>query len=484
MSTILGTPPASDIPNVGDSWRTIGKHPLLELKHTVEDRLLVATHISFLGLRAMLHRNGDQTVLFSDTIDEPKTQGNAVGGGPLSRPPDRILVLTDRHLYVVSSPSTAIFAPSSSGSCYPLSEFSRMAVISNASAAVIQFVGGIVAARFSSKRDCDRCATAVYTATGVATETLTAEELEQLHQRRGFGNSAKLSRFVSQTVRDAYETSSAAGGSDAGTASTSAAHQHKRRILRNDNGSVTNTVDNMLRFVLDGESELGVYDAGFPDAGVQATCDTDDMCVQAKPDMKDASTSPMDISLSRLGGSVTTRSYARRLEAAADESDEENVGDNLWSSLRGNPSQRRAAQEAVSGAGRGGSGGGANATFSGITRVGSANFNSSNNDSFSFANQSMVRAGSESPKMTGLNDSGMRGGAGSSASVGGGAALEQWLGVLASYRPAMEQLGVTAPKHLMRIPPGPEWESFLDACGINRAGHRVLLTTKVNSSRK
>ena len=140
--------PRSEVSHEGDTWRTIGKHPLLELKHTVEDRLLIATHINFLGLRAMLHRNNDSQILFSDTIDEPRVQGNAVGQSVLSRPPDRIMILTDKHLYVVSSPSSAIFAPAASGSCYKLSEFSRMAVIQGANSAVIQFVGGIVGVRF------------------------------------------------------------------------------------------------------------------------------------------------------------------------------------------------------------------------------------------------------------------------------------------------------------------------------------------------
>lgn len=491
MSTVLGdSHSVADVPNQGDSWRTIGKHPLLELRHTIEDRLLVATHISFLGLRAMMHRNNDRTVLFSDTIDEPKTAGNAVGQGPLSRPPDRLLILTDKHLYVVSSPSTAFFSPSSSGSCYSLSEFSRMAVITNANSALMQFVGGIVAARFTSKRDCERCATAMYTATGIATETLTAEELGLLHQRRSFGNSTKLARFVSQTVRDAHsaETSSNVAGSEAGSGSvTPSVHNKGRRILRNDNGSVTNTVDNMLRFVLDGDSELGQYDAGFPDAGVQASCSMGTMAVQAKPETCDASTSPMDASLSRLGGlSSNNRSYARRLEVTADDSDDDGAGlggtgDNLWSSLRGNPSAKRAANEAVATSRQNNLG-----DSVGLAKIGSDLRVDTNN--WSFANSSM-RKGPDSPLPLATGTGSSRnvaggGGGGGGDQSGGGAAFDSWLGVLAVYRSAMEKLGITTPKLLMRIPQGQEWESFLDACGITRAGHRVLLTTKVNASRK
>ncbi len=76
------------------------------------------------------------------------------------------------------------------------------------------------------------------------------------------------------------------------------------------------------------------------------------------------------------------------------------------------------------------------------------------------------------------------GGGGAVFEGAGAAAFDSWLGVLASYRPAMEERGITSVTRLLRIPPGPEWEAFLDEVGISRAGHRVLLTTKINSQRK
>jgi hypothetical protein len=478
----------------GDTWRTVGKHPLLELRHTVEDRLLIATHVTFLGLRAMLHRNGDAVVLFSDTIDEPRTQGNAVGAGTLARPPDRLLVLTDKHLYVVGSPSVAIFAPAAAGSCYALSEFARMAVISNANSAVIQFVGGIVAARFSSRKDCERCAAAVYGATGVPADQLSAQELDALQQRHAFGSSMKISRFVMQTLRDAQETASDASGT-ATTNATSGTAGGRKRVLRNDNGAVTTSVDNMLRFVLDNETELAQFDAGFPTVAVQATCDTDDVGVSARPDMVDAATSPVDFALDAGAGGVgglNTRTYARRFDFDGDGGDGDDggdVGDTLWSSLRGAASQPRVRPSAGA---RGG------ARESGGSAKPSADPFRAGGDPWSFANHSLSGPRQATPK----SDDAVRrfpaaaaaaaavGGAASAANAaaaaagGEAAAFDAWLGVLSVYRAAMEEHGITSANRLLRIPPGPSWEAFLDECGITRAGHRVLLTTKAAAARK
>jgi hypothetical protein len=153
----------------GREWRSVGKHPSLEMKHTVEDRLMIATNISYLPFRAFLHRSRDKIVCYSQMIREITSSGQNQS--------DRALVITDVHLYVIQMPSGAMFAPPSTGGCFALTDFSKMSLVTGTQHCLFQFVGATIAMRFSSAKDAQRCGNVIFSLTAVPVEAIAPNEL-------------------------------------------------------------------------------------------------------------------------------------------------------------------------------------------------------------------------------------------------------------------------------------------------------------------
>ena len=61
--------------------------------------------------------------------------------------------------------------------------------------------------------------------------------------------------------------------------------------------------------------------------------------------------------------------------------------------------------------------------------------------------------------------------------------FDAWLGILTQYKPGLLEQGLDSIGKLSRLSSS-ELDSAMDAAGISRAGHRVLLTSKINVARQ
>ena len=350
---------------VSTSWTTLGRHPMLELRHTVDDRLMLATQPSFLALRAFFHRRGDTAVVFSDVVRDMggstkkpgshapdfqaafggSTNGMATGGASGM---DRAFVVTDRNFYIISLPRSALFAPPANGSVYSVKEFAKMCTFVGSTHCMLQFVGGMLLLQLASKKDLDRCSQAVFTVTGVPAEPIQVSDLTAGGRRMigalgtmlGPEAAAGALESIGSAIADGTEsvTSSGApigpsGGGHNGFQNNSSISRHdsdraggtplahgksfKRQgtglhrtptagaLRANGPGAMGNsTVDTMLRFILDGgdTASQSAYESMFPEIGVQCVPMATSVATQTVVQTSDATTSPVKKALPAAHG--------------------------------------------------------------------------------------------------------------------------------------------------------------------------------------
>jgi hypothetical protein len=459
------------------------------MKHTVEDRVMVASNVAYMPLRAFMHHQRDKIVCYSQVIREITTAGQLQA--------DRVLVITDKHLYVVQMPGTAIFSPPTSGGVFSLTDFSKMSLVVGTQHCIFQFVGATIAMRFTSAKDAERCGNVIYSLTAIQVESISPAELGSLHARRVLGAPNSLSQSVnaaSKRSRRSAEENHGSGSEDdddpkaatgnnstAGTAigssaAAAAAGQRNQRgsgaagggAASSVGGTATGSVDNMLRFILESNDNT-VYESLFPEAAVQTEHSATEMEVQAVPETRDAATSPIrkrDLSSPhriRVGSTDHQQqqqqppshgpSPSRRFDFDDDTDDSasglsEFDSGQMWRSLHRNAN------------------GPAPSATAGGTQTATAV-------------RSTPRAGGGGKQQLPDSTSGSPFGADS----GGPMSFDSWLGILTQYKQGLVEQGLDSIGKISRLSSA-ELDSAMDAAGISRAGHRVLLTSKINVARQ
>jgi hypothetical protein len=427
----------------GREWRSVGKHPSLEMKHTVEDRLMIATNISYLLFRAFLHRSRDKIVCYSQMIREITSSGQNQS--------DRALVITDVHLYVIQMPSGAMFAPPSTGGCFALTDFSKMSLVTGTQHCLFQFVGATIAMRFSSAKDAQRCGNVIFSLTAVPVEAIAPNELGSLHTRRIIGAPQSLSQSINALA--ATHTAGVDSDGDSGDHNApSVAHSkaaplsaaQKKGIPTTTSSTVAggaSSVDNMLRFILE-SSENHAYESLYPEAGVQTEQATAEFGVSCAPETRDATTSPIRRRESphrshpreHGGHGVINRKFdVDYAESDAESSSGLSEFDSgaMWRSLQrgGQPATMPSGSHAVS-----------------------------RSPHRSHGENNIVAPNVQQ-------------------------SFDAWLGLLAPYKDGLQQQGLDSIGKLARLDPT-DLEAAMDAAGISRTGHRMLLASKVNLTRQ
>jgi len=152
-----------------------GRAPSLSMRHTIHDKLAVATQPAFLSFRAALHRNGDDCVLLSEEVTEQRLSSTSALESSVSRS----LVITPSRLYLIRMPSRVLFAPCSVGACFALSDLARMCVAQSTGIHItFQFINGVVAVQCQTQREAQAILDVIFSATGIAAEALTLDEEE------------------------------------------------------------------------------------------------------------------------------------------------------------------------------------------------------------------------------------------------------------------------------------------------------------------
>ena len=225
-------------------WVGHGRIPTLEMNHTVDDKLAVATSQGYLSFRAgVLHKNGDKMVYFSAAATEVQAQrrhGRGEGGidalerrlkdtDAVLRP--RGVVVCDQHVYILSLPSNVLFAPASTGGCFSLSEFVKASQVKGKPFLALQFLGAIVLLRFSTEGEVARLGAILRSATGISVDAIgvTEDSLSVAQRamvwRKGGGTTAgdtlaPVNAFVTATMaapRGNSLTSPRRGGDGSGS---------------------------------------------------------------------------------------------------------------------------------------------------------------------------------------------------------------------------------------------------------------------------
>ncbi|CUG06133.1 Hypothetical protein, putative [Bodo saltans] len=155
-------------------WATAGhgRSPTLQLRHTIDDKLMIATHNAFLSLRAMFHRNLDNMILLSEEVHERKLNRRSETLNSKS------FVITNKHVYLLGLPGRELFTPASLGACFQISELSRICSASESCIIILQFVNGVIAIQAASEHSANRIAEVLFSASGVSLEQISVNEME------------------------------------------------------------------------------------------------------------------------------------------------------------------------------------------------------------------------------------------------------------------------------------------------------------------
>jgi hypothetical protein len=450
----------------GQPFAGHGRSPTIEMRHTVDDKLLVATHAAFCSLRAMLHRNGDTIVLLSDVGKEVRLRGQSIPRG---------VVLTDCHVYVLSLPSNALFAPASSGGCFSLKEFARLCTVETSPHVVLQFVNGVVTLLFDNQEDVARIAQIVFSATGVVAEKISEEDLDLAQHGEHYARSGSRRYAVSV----APSTVSKAQSRRESVPSVGASSLAGKRVLgsggASSEGSQSNApqvVETMLRHILGGRS--GDYEKSFPEVECQtdAWCGTD-QAVAACPQTVERGSSPVGFP-----------------EDAADQQSEASASDfdpaDVWRSLRANggvppskhadPAIKRTLtsqrfESSAAAVGAAGPSGTSTATSGG---AGTPQIRPAGNNGLqrrmSFASKTLQEEEDQAA------DEQQRAGQRLQQ-------LEAFLGVLSSFLPQLQGRGIDCISKLVKMTDA-EIEEVMDSVGMLKQGHRIMLVNKVALARQ
>ena len=430
-----------------------GRSPSIEMRHTVDDKLLVGTHASFCSFRALMHRNGDTIVLLSDVGNEVRVRGPSIPRG---------VVITDCHVYVMSLPSNVLFAPASAGGCFSMKEFSRLCTVETTPHAVLQFVNGVVTLVFNSLEDVARLGEVVYSATGVRSEKITEEDLEVAQNGQHYAREGK--RYAVSIAPSAASKASKRESVPSIGTSTIAGKRVTGSGASEAGSSSPQVVETMLRHILGGRS--GDYEKNFPDE----MCQTDpwrgiDASVAVCPQTVDRGSSPVGFA-----------------EEAADKQSDTSASDfdpsDVWRSLHSGgkhadhpPAPLKKTLTAsrfdplsvtVSGGGGGNSTGG---TPTSTAQLVSSKSAPSLQRKLSFAakqqQQEEDEAAAEEQKAAGRVTQ-----------------LDSFLGVLATFLPQLQAQGIDGLTKLLRLSET-EIDDLMDTVGMHKQGHRIMFVNKI-----
>ena len=464
----------SEIPADRDN-STVGRSPMLEMRHTVDDQLQVATSRIFLPLRAVFHRNSDTLIAFSQTAKE-------VGTNNIQ---EKAIILTDKHLYVASFPSPAIFAPCSSGGCFSWKEFSRCCSVPGSHYVLFQFVSAVIAVQFGEGKDSDRCGANVYSLTGAPMEKLSEGERQA---GRHFARDTRRLSLVSGTDRDGGKPTTAsvhANESVDQSVNMSQSTTPGKRVLpskpraaESSTGTVSSdpaapaTIENMLRFILDseGKEQGSGYESLFPAKGTQTDVAMIEVGIQSEIEVHSRANSPIvfenaeeaetesnysdfdhtDVWKSLNPGSSFSAQPKRQKSFAATPQQQQSPSMLRQVTFRGNPEPQSELPAA-------------------LQRSKSFNYPSS------ISNAPVEDGGSFATPT--VDDSAQDQAQANSSS------FASWLGVLAQYQQQFAQHGIDGVSKLLRLTDR-DIESLLDTVGMHKHGHRVLLMSKVGVLRQ
>jgi hypothetical protein len=506
-----------------------GRSPTLEMRHTVDDRLMIATHSSFLPFRAMLHRNKDSTILFSEEVLEGRRNGETVS---------RSFVVTDQHVYMMTMPGRAFFSPPSCGGCFALSQFTRTTIASVSVASdpssssslysgkepsssssvaavfvVLQFVNGVISIRATSLQEARRIGSVMYSATGVQPELLEGSEdaLNVVAQPRAnapYHTGANQPKHYAASIAPSVAPSTAtrAGGaapmlrvgsptgSTAPSVTTTAINQVLQSLLPQSAASAVSTAaDGGGGSTATAGITRSIHTQTMPLATADAQCGPSthpasrvaDRCLSPiliSPELRQRGPpSPSQLLLD----APMERSPSRTTNASSTTEASEFEGADVWKSLKRATTAMKSTMSGALPSKRTNSDGRSAAGV--VTSPVLQNNNSSRLSSPSPG----APAGATAPPAVRLPVSLQQQQSPSpvatrtpmSASSATPQSLETFLGVLATYMPKLQQLGIDSMAALAGIPES-SLPTLMDRAGITKQGHRMLLTSKVTLARQ
>lgn len=469
-----------------------GRSPTLEMRHTVDDKLQVATHTPFLPFRALLHRNNDKMVLYSEEVIETKLRPNSQQHTKVSRS----FVVTDRHVYMMSMPAAGFFAGSSNGGCFALSEFSRMCTVEGTGNCILQFVNGVIALQLNGVKDMQRLVDVMFSVTGVRADLITKEADDAVK-----ASQAHFSRDTKKFVAVSAAPSVAASSIGAKSRTT-----NKSLVsVGSEVTSAAGTIDNVLRQILEGNN-AGDVSKLFPEVG----CQTEERPVSHanvgthSHSFEDRSCSPIvmfqTLMHSRGGGPMdggVGREDSERSGSTATNS-EFDVGE-VWKSLKRSTtalssfsnqaaSQRNMTQRNHSPSPAAMAAGGRQSSPHQSSKLTAQRFQQppaaakdimegDASPSTPTSHNATRQRGKDDPKGE-IQGAAPKEGDGTEAKGDGTEALDSFLGVLSLYSPQLIKCGCGSVAKLMKLSEE-EIDDIMDKAGIVKQGHRMLLFSKL-----
>lgn len=423
-----------------------GRSPSLQLRHTVDDKLMIATQPAFLSLRSMLHRNLDSMILLSEEVQEKKIRRRDV-----STP--KSFVITNKHVYIIGLPGKELFAPASLGGCFQTSELSRVCSVTGSPHVILQFVNGVVALEASSVQASLRIVDVLFSASGVNCEFIEGSEFDNA--------AAGSSHFLRENIR--FSISAPMNGSKSPTKVSSS-----RQSIGMGSEISSRGIDNVLRDILRG-GEDEPQSARFVTVGVQTdTPQTLNIGVGAHPLCEERATSPIATYFETQRHESHTRdetSSERTNSTANSEFDTAEV----WKSLRRVPPAPLAPRHTASVRLQ---------PHSSSPKIHKPVATRPRDDEMQRRDEPPRK---ESPRqsLARISDKERNETTEPSQNPGG---LEQFLGVLAVYIPSLVACGIDTPSKLVGLSES-EIDRILDEAKIVKQGHRLLMHSKLSLQR-
>jgi hypothetical protein len=447
-----------------------GRSPTLQLRQTVDDKLMVATHNAFLSFRGLLHRNGDDMVLLSEEVQETKVQPVPRGAQQQRQNISRSLVVTNRHVYLMSLPGRELFAPASVGGCFRMSELTRVCSVPESSYAILQFVNGVIAIQASSTSCAQRIADILFSASGVSREEIRGDDVDAA--------GAGAVYYARDSTRYAVSSVTPSVISQATTTRNKPSSRQSAVGMGSEISS--RGIETVLRDILKSNDEDGALQLA---ANVACQTDPPDVCdhgVDAQVPCEDRATSPITI----FFGNQRQPEPRDRHHHETDSDRTGSTGNSdfdsaeVWKSLRRVPP----------------------------TPYGSLmkSKNSIRNPSPSLRSKtSMVRkedetqasfkrrdASPSTPRHTNTNTNTMSAKApfaetrdrGENEEAAASSSLEPFLGVLSVYIPGLIRCGIDTTSKLLALNEA-DIDRVLDDAGVAKQGHRLLMHSKLSLHR-
>ncbi|CUG06135.1 Hypothetical protein, putative [Bodo saltans] len=423
-------------------WATAGhgRSPTLQLRHTIDDKLMIATHNAFLSLRAMFHRNLDNMILLSEEVHERKLNRRSETLNSKS------FVITNKHVYLLGLPGRELFTPASLGACFQISELSRICSASESCIIILQFVNGVIAIQAASEHSANRIAEVLFSASGVSLEQISVNEMETA----GVGSSHFSRDTIKYSVSVAPSTTSRNGKFSS------------RQSVGMSSDISSRGIDNVLRDILRGGEEDTPVTRHASVSTQTDRPDSRDIAIEVSPSIVERATSPIAMYFEQRRENPRDEVASERTSSTANS--EFDTAD-VWKSLRRTPP----------------------------TPVGRPALNTSS--SLRLQNQaSSIKQPfpkttksredeiprKESPRQSSKPvDQKDRFDSAEPVSQGN---LEQFLGVLSVYIPGLLACGIDSTSKLVGLNDN-EIDRVLDDANITKQGHRLLMHSKLSLHR-